>query len=518
MPVNRRYLAGGALIAGAIVLLLLSWPIAVGPHLKRRFVQAVGERFESHVDVQTLSVSIFPRPRLSGTGLVLRHKNRTDVPPLVSVASFSAEAAVFGFFAHPLRLSRVDIEGLEINIPPGGMHIDSDAGDHPDQSGNTKPQKRSPIVIANLMSERAVLRILRRKPGKQPRVFEIRQLAMQDVGADIPWPFRAELTNPTPPGEIQTHGTFGPWNAHDPSNTPLAAEYQFNKADLGVFDEIQGVLASTGAFKGVLERIEVDGQAGVPEFALSDVKNPVSLQTRFHSIVDGTNGDTLLQPVDAQFLDTKIHASGGVVERDGEQGRTVTLDIVMNEARLEDVLRLAVKSRQPAMTGALNLTAAFVLPPGHRDAISKLELDGAFNVAAARFTKSQLQAKVNEFSAKARGEPGETLDPIASDFKGRFKMREGVIHFSSVTFAMPGAKVDVAGSYAMKSAGLDFHGTVRLNAKLSKLTTGVKTFFLKLIEGLFRHEDITVIPITIGGSASDPKVRLDFAKAIKGAK
>jgi hypothetical protein len=93
-------------------------------------------------------------------------------------------------------------------------------------------------------------------------------------------------------------GPLVPWNADDPSSTPLAAEYQFSNADLGVFDGIEGTLESTGAFKGVLNRIVVDGRASVPAFALSDVKQPVRLETTFHSIVDGTSGDTLLEPVD----------------------------------------------------------------------------------------------------------------------------------------------------------------------------------------------------------------------------
>jgi hypothetical protein len=81
---------------------------------------------------------------------------------------------------------------------------------------------------------------------------------------------------------------------------------------------------------------------------------------------------------------------------------------------------------------------------------------------------------------------------------------------------MPGARVNVNGRFVMKSEALDFRGTVRLDAKLSQLTTGVKSFFLRVVDGLFRHDDITVVPITIGGTADTPKVGLDFGKAIKG--
>ena len=110
----------------------------------------------------------------------------------------------------------------------------------------------------------------------------------------------------------------------------------------------------------------------------------------------------------------------------------------------------------------------------------------------------------------------DTPDPILSNFRGTFRMRDGAIHFSNVTFAMPGARVNVSGRFVMESEALDFRGTVRLDAKLSQLTTGVKSFFLRTIDGLFRHDDITVVPITIGGTANQPKVGLDFGKAIKG--
>lgn len=505
---------GNLATIGVVAVILLSLPIAVQPGIKQRLVNALGERFDSEVQLETLSVSLFPTPRLSGRGLVLRHKHRTDVPPLVTIASFSGEAGLVGLLSDPVRISNIHLEGLEINVPPGGLSLNDDEPNDPSKSD--QPDKTSPLIVINLQSEQAVLRILRREPDKAPRVFEIGQLDMKDVGADHPWPFRANLTNPTPPGRIQTEGTFGPWQADEPSQTPLAASYRFENADLGVFDGIAGILNSSGAFKGVLERIEVDGTTSMPAFALEDVGNGMPLETRFHSIVDGTNGNTRLQPVEATLGTTKIHAAGGVVEHDGEDGRTVELDVVIDAGRLEDILRLAVKGPQPPMTGVMNLKTKFLLPPGDRDAIQKLRLDGDFSVDSAEFTKAQVQDKVDEFSTKARGARDDTPDPVVSHFRGTFRMRDGTIHLTNVTFAMPGAHVSVSGRFVMKSEALDFRGIVRLDAKLSQLTTGVKSFFLRVVDGLFRHDDITVVPITIGGTADKPKVGLDFGKAIKG--
>ncbi len=506
MALSRRNLTAIAGVALAILVVLLSLPIAVAPRIKQRLVKALGERFDSEVQLESLTVSLLPRPRLSGRGLVLRHKHRTDVPPLVTIASFSGEAGLVGLLSDPMRVSNIHLEGLEINVPPGGMSLNDDKPDDADDNDN----EASPLIVSNLRSERAVLRILRKKPGKTPRVFEIEQLDMKDVGADHAWPFRANLTNPKPPGRIQTEGTFGPWQAGEPSQTPLAASYRFENADLGVFDGIAGLLNSSGSFKGVLERIEVDGTTSMPAFALADVGNAMPLETRFHSIVDGTNGNTLLQPVAATLGATKIHASGGVVEREGDDGRTVELDVVIDDGRLEDVLRLAVKGPRPPMTGVMKLKTKLLLPPGDRDVIQKLQLDGNFSVDTAEFTKAQVQDKVDAFSTKARGVNDDTPDPVVTNFRGTFRMRDGKIHFSEVTFAMPGARVNVSGQFVMESEALDFRGTVRLDAKLSKLTTGVKSFFLRVVDGLFRHDDITVVPITIRGTAAKPKVGLRF--------
>jgi hypothetical protein len=514
MTLSRRSLWASAGIA-LVLLLLLSLPIVVAPRLKARLVNALGQRFDSTVQLETLTLSLLPRPRLSGRGLVLRHKHRTDVPPLITIASFSGDAGLMGLFGDPVRVSRVHLEGLEINVPPGGMSLDDDEPDRDDTDAGDG-RDRSPLIVRSLRSERAVVRILRRTPGKAPRVFEIAELDMQDVGADHPWPFRANLTNPKPPGRIRTEGTFGPWQRGEPSRTPLAASYRFENADLGVFDGIAGILQSSGAFKGVLERIEVDGTTSMPAFALADVGNGMPLHTRFHAVVDGTNGNTLLQPVDATLGATRIHAAGGVVEREGEDGRTVELDVVIDRGRLEDVLRLAVKGPRPPMTGGLNLRTTFLLPPGNRDEMRRLRLDGTFSVDRAAFTKAQVQAKIDAFSAKARGVKDETPDPVVSNFRGAFRMREGAIHFSNVTFAMPGARVSLSGRFALESEALDFRGTVRLDAKLSQLTGGVRSFFLRVVDGLFRHDDITVVPITIGGTASRPKVGLDVGKAITG--
>jgi hypothetical protein len=387
-------------------------------------------------------------------------------------------------------------------------------GEAGDGGGRDAPSE-SPIVIDRLTSTDAVLRILRRTPGKQPREFEIHHLAMSDVGADVPWAFRATLSNPTPPGRIDTQGLFGPWNAPQPSATPLEGTYEFRDANLSVFDGLAGTLSSSGTFGGVLERIEVDGRATVPDFALAGIGRPVKLETTFHSIVDGTSGNTWLKPVEAAFRRTEIRADGGVVERAGAAGRTVRLDVALHDGRIEDILRLVSKTTRPPMTGVFRLTAAFTLPPGRGKVIERIALDGSFEIARARFTKSSVQGRIDELSRKAQRGASDTEGTIASNFKGEFAMAGGVIRIPRVTFEIPGARVDVHGTYTLRSEALDFDGTVRLDARLSQMTTGVKSWLLKVVDPLFRRGGATVIPITVRGTVDEPAVKLDVGRTLR---
>src|SRR5581483_3228710 len=198
-------------------------------------------------------------------------------------------------------------------------------------------------------------------------------------------------------------GTFGPWQSDEPGETPLDGTFVFDRADLGVFKGVSGLLSARGTFAGVLGRIDIHGETDTPDFAVTAGGHPMRLRTKYHAIVDGTNGNTILDEVDGNFLNTSLVARGRVVDTPGRDGRTVALDIVMDKARLEDVLRLAVNTPKPPITGALRIRTKFVLPPGDQDVVKKLRLDGQFSIGAGRFTSPDVQVKINELSQRARG-------------------------------------------------------------------------------------------------------------------
>jgi hypothetical protein len=334
-------------------------------------------------------------------------------------------------------------------------------------------------------------------------------------------PFQTTLTNAVPPGRIDTAGSFGPWNVKEPELTPLEGEFTFERADLSFFKGIAGILSAHGGYGGSLGRIEVHGQTDTPDFTVKVGGHPVPLNTTYHAIVDGTNGDTALERVDATFVETSLVAKGGVFDVKGVPGRVVRLDITMEEGRLEDVMRLAVNTPQPPMSGRLHLQTKFVLPPGDRDVVERLELDGQFAIRGGRFSNHEVQTKIAELSRRASGKDkgndnakDTTKAPsrVASDFSGRFSLGKGTLALPAVAFDVPGAAVRLAGRYDLRAETMGFKGDLYMDAKISQTTTGWKALLLKIVDPFFRRQGKTVVPIKITGTRSKPEFGLDVGR------
>ena len=222
-----------------------------------KLVAVLADRLDSEVQLDSLQLRVLPRLRAEGTGLTIRHKGRTDVPPLISIRSFSVEGGVMPLLRK--HVSLVTLQGLEIKIPPR----DHD-GDQPESDDKTKNDLDRTFVIDNLVTSNATLTIIPRKENKRPKVWAIHDLNMQAVSFDQAMPYEATVTNAIPPGEIVTHGSFGPWSSEDPGQTPLDGTFVFEKADLSVFKGIAGILSAQGTFGGRLEQIEVHGETTTP--------------------------------------------------------------------------------------------------------------------------------------------------------------------------------------------------------------------------------------------------------------
>jgi VCBS repeat-containing protein len=133
-------------------------------------------------------------------------------------------------------------------------------------------------------------------------------------------------------------------------------------------------------------------------------------------------------------------------------------------------------------------------------------LDGSFAITNARWSSSEVREKLQSFSRHAQGQPSdEDAGSAVTDMKGVFVLKDNVIHFSKLTFSVPGADVELAGNYEIDGRKIDMQGKLKMQAKLSQTVTGAKSFFLKAIDPFFSKNGAgTELPITISGTEDKP--------------
>jgi hypothetical protein len=482
--------------------------------LRRLVIDTLAERLDSEVQLEAFSVDFFPTVDVRGAGLVVRLRGHADLPPLITIKGFVIKGGLFGLLSRPRKFSAITLDGLEINIPPGGPDFREHYGRSANPESPDQPSS-SPIRIERLKATDAVLRLIPRRAGKQPREFLIHELTMQGVGVTERMPFSAELINPIPRGAITTTGRFGPWRSGEPSATPIEGEYVFQNADLSTMKGIGGTLTSTGGFRGPLGRIEVKGETKTPDFHLDVAGNPMPLSTTFHAVVDGTDGDTYLQAVNARLGHTPISASGVIAGTPGIKGRTVQVRSKITDGRIEDLLRLSVKGK-PLLTGNVSLQNSFTLPPGPGDVVERMRIEGKFDLSSARFTSRTVREKLGEMSARASGKPEKVPSQVVSDLEGRFTLRAGVLTLTGLKFRIPGAVVQLDGTYDLRSEALDFTGTLRMQATISEAAGGgALSIFLKIVDPLFKKKGAgAVLPIRVRGTREHPQFGVDVMKAL----
>src|ERR1700690_1503335 len=443
----RKWLiAGGAflLLISVAVLALFAFRPTIHAVAREQMRKVLETHFASSVEFADFSVSLFPRLHVTVTGLVMHHKGRTDIPPLIQIREVDAYANIPALIGAKPHISFVQLYGLQIHMPP------REPGSQPlIQKTDQDLAKKYPILIEEIHTDDAMIVVLRVQPNKPAREFPIHHLELHDVSFDRPGKFQATLTNGVPRGEIDATGEFGPWLAETPSATPADGKYDFENADLGTLKGLKGILSSKGKFTGPLDYLAVEGETDVPNFGLRTMGHPMPLHTDFSALVDGTNGNVILKSVTAKFLHTVLSVSGEIVDVSKEtKGRTILLNAVSSDARIEDLLRLAVNSDEPLMTGSANLKTKISIPEGDADLLERMKLNGQFGVGGAQFTSHEVQGKIDGLSRKGQGDPKNTnINDVASELKGAFRVSEGVVTFSNLSFAVSGALIKLDGTY-----------------------------------------------------------------------
>ncbi len=508
-----------ALVSVAALLIAASLVAArIEPFARQTAILYLSQRFQSDVQLQSLHLQL-PRTsalrlfltrgrgitaRAEGQGLSLRLRGRPGPAPLFVIQNFRCDVSLESLLHPPVIVSRIVVDGMTIQIPP-----------HAASRRPPPPAAAAPAVMPGLSNPEVVIRkvaiqhasmvLQPANPQRSALRFEIESLRLDSAAAGGSMHYDASLTISNPPGKILTTGTFGPWRADEPGDTSLAGNYRFEKADLGVFSGIAGTLWSAGSFDGQLSAITAHGQASVPDFRLRTAGNPVPLSARFTVLVDGANGNTVLQPVVATLGSSSFTTRGGIIRHEPGQRHAISLDVAMPGGDLRDVLRLALKG-DPFLEGRLVLNTKIDIPPLTAKVREKLQLNGSFAVRNGKFLHSTIQDRIDALSNRAQGRAGEPAGGQAvSHMTGVFHMENAAINFSKLSFGVPGADIDLAGSYNLDTDALAFAGTLKLQATVSQLVTGWKKLALKPVDRFFEENGAgTFLHIRVDGTSKAP--------------
>jgi len=508
----------------------------VEPYLRVRVVEGLEDRFHARVELDTFHVSLVNGLWAEGKGLRIWPPARVagvTVPqgqgePLIRLDEFRFHAPLELKPGKPIHVSLVELKGLSVHLPPRS-HFEHGV------VAAAKPRGAMAALVSfeveRMDCTAAELVMETDKPGKLPLEFQIARLKLTDIAAGGAIGFDAELTNPKPEGTINTTGSFGPWHGADLGESPLKGDYRFEKADLSGFKGIAGILSSTGHYEGTLRELVVDGETETPDFRLTHFGAALPLTTHFHAQVDGTNGDTWLEPVDATLGHSHFTAQGAIVREPGAVvegaqqygGHDIALTVNVDKARIEDFLRLASRTGDVLLTGNVTMKATLHIPPGTAAVHERLKLNGSFALDRAQFTSAKIQGRIAELSLRGEGRPEElkSTDPasIVSQMQGGFRMAGGVITLPSLEYTVPGAKIQLAGTYGLADGALKFEGTAKMEASVSKMVGGWKGMLLAPADSYFKRDGAGAeVPIHIEGTREAPKIGIDFERLKPGEK
>jgi hypothetical protein len=425
---------------------------------------------------------------------------------LIALGHFSFHANLLGLFVKPMHVGTVHVEGMAIHIPPREMRQQAPKGQR--HLGKIK------ILVDEMVFDDSKLIIGTIKPDKEPKEFAMSRIVMRNVGPDEPWRYDATLVNAIPKGDIHATGTFGPWNNESPGDSSVTGKYTFDHVDLNTIRGIGGMLSSVGEFSGQLNKIIVDGTTETPNFSLDTANHPASLHTKFHAIVDGTNGDTYLQPVEARLGESAFTSSGAIINVKG-RGHIIDLDVNVPNGRIQDFLELAIKTSPVVMTGRLTMKTKLHIPPGDQSVSKKIGLMGGFTLSQIHFTNPDVEDKVDMLSLRAQGDPKDAkpgAEDVHSQMVGQFVLGNGKLSFSKLDYALPGATVTLTGEYSLDGDRFEFEGKMRTDAKVSQMVASKwKSILLKPVDPFFKKNGAGAeIPVKVSGTKSAPKFGLDL--------
>ena len=473
---------------------------------------ALHQSLQSEISLGEVHLLWYPL-RVTARDLTVRHRGRTDIPPLIVVSSFTVDLAPMDLWSSSVEHVRVD--GMEIHIPPKDDATGKRPIPRPQNEGRADSEH---LHVRRLTATNTRLSIIPSTEGKNPKVWDIFELEMRDVGAAVPARFRAALINPIPYGTIEADGRFGPWDASEPGTSALEGEYTF-AADLGTIKGLQGQLSAIGTMTGVLDQIATRGETYTPDFRLTALDGAsLPLTTTYEALVDGTKGDVELSRVDIMLGRSALRARGVVEGTSGLRGKRVVLNLTSTAVNLAELLQLTSTAQPPMARGVVSIDAAFDLPQGDAEVLDRLTLAGWFRADRLRFADDDVQGKIDALSRRGQGRPADqSIESVASNVTSRFVLRNSVLTYRGLAFTVKGATVTLDGTHRLQPKTLALQGEVRLKASASSTLVGFKRWLVKPFDPLFRKQGAgTRLVIRVEGTQDHPTVGLELGKTLRG--
>jgi hypothetical protein len=370
------------------------------------------------------------------------------------------------------------------------------------------------VSVDEILAEHAQVDIFPSIGQQTPLHFDFTQLRVNNFSPSHAADFGARVSGLEAHADVQVSGSFGPWNSQNPSLTPFRGTYTLQPSDLATLTGLKGILSAQGRFEGMLQRIEIAGNADVPQFGFSSSGHLLPLHVSFQAGVDASDGTGTLRNLNGTLGSSAFTGSGLALKVQDNSTRDVAVDLTVSKGRLEDILPLGVKSATSPISGVLRAQANLEIQPGKQDILDRLSLNDDFSATNARFSSLDLRERLRDVSRKAQGHPDDKASGSSiSSMQGHLRLNHGIAEFSDLTFDVEGASAHLNGSYQLAGEHLDLHGQMWMEATLAQTATGMKAFFLKAAEPFFRSKHGgAVVPIKITGTRADPQFGLDLAK------
>jgi hypothetical protein len=496
--------AVAALLATAAVFISANWP-----YRHRKIAPMLADVLASQVTFSGYHRIYFPNPGFVATGITMRRRSASGLPPLGHVDTMVVEGRWSDLLLLRQRVQLVDVTGLHIIVPALGSK--QNRQEFP--PGSSRDFEGPDTMIERLMIHSSRLDIMR--PSGKPLIFPIKQIEILNLHKHEAMTYAIDMQNAFPTGHILARGSLGPIHGKTFNATPISGNFAIAPMNLHDAGEISGKLDVHGRFKGTLQAMEVEANGQTRDFAVKDGK-PTPVSGRMSCTLYGENADMTIHSIVLHVGASTIQAQGTIKG----SPKATNLDIRVDHGRVEDVMRPFIHGEVP-IAGPVSLKShAYLGPPGV-GFVARLRMNGSFFVPAEKVTDQKVERDLSDFSRRAQGKQkpngGKSRDEsnsadVVSSLAGPARIENGVVSTRHLTFRIPGARATLAGTYRLHNDEAHLTGDLKMDTDISHTATGFKAFLLKPLAPFFRKKNAGAdVPIAVTGTPGHYHVQQNIA-------